>query len=74
VGRLGRAVDENLQIAEELLRWPPAAHIILEIEVGVVGGEEDGVSGRDRRQAVLDRSRTAWPPPPRSAWARRAAT
>ncbi|GIE96306.1 class II fructose-bisphosphate aldolase [Paractinoplanes rishiriensis] len=37
-------LDENLQIAEELLRDTAAAHIILEIEVGVVGGEEDGVS------------------------------
>jgi fructose-bisphosphate aldolase class II len=38
-------VDENLRIAEELLREAAAAHIILEIEVGVVGGEEDGVVG-----------------------------
>jgi fructose-bisphosphate aldolase, class II len=38
-------VDENLQIAEELLALSAAAHIILEIEVGVVGGEEDGVVG-----------------------------
>lgn len=37
-------VDENLRIAEELLKECAAAHIILEIEVGVVGGEEDGVS------------------------------
>jgi fructose-bisphosphate aldolase class II len=37
-------VDENLRIAEELLKDAAAAHIILEIEVGVVGGEEDGVS------------------------------
>jgi fructose-bisphosphate aldolase class II len=37
-------VDENLKIAEELLKDAAAAHIILEIEVGVVGGEEDGVS------------------------------
>jgi fructose-bisphosphate aldolase class II len=36
-------LDENLQIAEELLARCAAAHIILEIEVGVVGGEEDGV-------------------------------
>jgi len=36
---------ENLQIAEELLVKCAAAHIILEIEVGVVGGEEDGVVG-----------------------------
>jgi fructose-bisphosphate aldolase class II len=38
-------VDENLQIAEDLLALCAAAHIILEIEVGVVGGEEDGVVG-----------------------------
>ncbi|HQV90501.1 MAG TPA: class II fructose-bisphosphate aldolase [Phycicoccus sp.] len=36
-------LDENLQIAEELLAACKAANIILEIEVGVVGGEEDGV-------------------------------
>ncbi|WP_141005999.1 class II fructose-bisphosphate aldolase [Nocardioides humi] len=38
-------LDENLQIAEELLAAAAAAHIILEIEVGVVGGEEDGIVG-----------------------------
>src|SRR6187402_707301 len=38
-------LEENLQIAEELLAACAAAHIILEIEVGVVGGEEDGVVG-----------------------------
>ncbi len=37
-------VEENLQIAQELLEKTSAAKIILEIEVGVVGGEEDGVS------------------------------
>jgi fructose-bisphosphate aldolase class II len=36
-------MEENLQIADELLARCAAAHIILEIEVGVVGGEEDGV-------------------------------
>ena len=36
-------LDENLKIAEELLASTRAANIILEIEVGVVGGEEDGV-------------------------------
>jgi fructose-bisphosphate aldolase class II len=39
-------LDENLRIAEELLAKCAAAHIILEIEVGVVGGEEDGVEGK----------------------------
>ena len=38
-------LDENLQIAEELLAKAAAAKIVLEIEVGVVGGEEDGVVG-----------------------------
>ncbi|MEV2278225.1 class II fructose-bisphosphate aldolase [Nocardiopsis sp. NPDC049922] len=43
----GSAVDleENLQIAEELLAASKAARTILEIEVGVVGGEEDGIVG-----------------------------
>jgi fructose-bisphosphate aldolase class II len=36
---------ENLQIAQELLEKAAAAQIILEIEVGVVGGEEDGIVG-----------------------------
>ena len=33
---------ENLLIAEELLGLAQAAHAILEVEIGVVGGEEDG--------------------------------
>ena len=36
-------IDENLSIAQELLKASVAANIILEIEIGVVGGEEDGV-------------------------------
>src|SRR6202161_669118 len=38
-------LDENLQIASELLEKCAAAHIIMEMEIGVVGGEEDGVTG-----------------------------
>jgi fructose-bisphosphate aldolase, class II len=38
-------VEENLRIAEELLAECAAAKVVLEIEVGVVGGEEDGVVG-----------------------------
>ena len=38
-------LDENLQIAQELLEKAAAANIVLEIEVGVVGGEEDGIVG-----------------------------
>ncbi|RYP86688.1 class II fructose-bisphosphate aldolase [Nocardioides guangzhouensis] len=37
-------LDENLVIAEELLEKCKQANVILEIEVGVVGGEEDGVA------------------------------
>lgn len=37
-------LDENLVIAEELLDRCIKAKVILEIEVGVVGGEEDGVA------------------------------
>ena len=36
-------MEENLQIADELLALTAKARQILEIEVGVVGGEEDGV-------------------------------
>ena len=37
-------LEENLQIAEELLGLCEQANIILEVEIGVVGGEEDGVA------------------------------
>ena len=37
-------LEENLQIAQELLEKCVAANIILEVEIGVVGGEEDGVA------------------------------
>jgi fructose-bisphosphate aldolase class II len=38
-------LDENLEIARELLAKCAAAKIIMEMEIGVVGGEEDGVVG-----------------------------
>jgi fructose-bisphosphate aldolase, class II len=38
-------LEENLEIAAELLAQAAAARIVLEIEIGVVGGEEDGVVG-----------------------------
>ncbi|MFC8503084.1 class II fructose-bisphosphate aldolase [Pedococcus sp. NPDC057267] len=37
-------LEENLSIARELLDLCAAAKVVLEIEVGVVGGEEDGVA------------------------------
>ena len=38
-------LPENLQIAAELLEQCAAAHVVMEMEIGVVGGEEDGVVG-----------------------------
>ena len=38
-------LDENLEIAKELLALSQKSNTILEIEIGVVGGEEDGVVG-----------------------------
>jgi fructose-bisphosphate aldolase class II len=38
-------LEENLQIAEELLAACAKAQIVMELEIGVVGGEEDGVVG-----------------------------
>jgi fructose-bisphosphate aldolase, class II len=37
-------LDENLTIAAELLDQATKANIVLEVEIGVVGGEEDGVA------------------------------
>jgi fructose-bisphosphate aldolase class II len=36
---------ENLQIAADLLKQCSSAHIVMEMEIGVVGGEEDGIVG-----------------------------
>jgi fructose-bisphosphate aldolase class II len=38
-------LDENLELAKELLAKCKDARIIMEMEIGVVGGEEDGVVG-----------------------------
>ncbi|MFY0406591.1 class II fructose-bisphosphate aldolase [Solicola sp. PLA-1-18] len=43
-------LEENLEIAQELLARAAAAHIILEVEIGVVGGEEDGVEAEINEQ------------------------
>ena len=39
-------IDENLEIAKDLLPACAASNIILEVEIGVVGGEEDGVEAK----------------------------
>ncbi len=38
-------LEENLLIAQELLELAVKSHTILEVEIGVVGGEEDGIVG-----------------------------
>ena len=38
-------LDVNIEMAKELLELSQQAHTILEIEIGAVGGEEDGVVG-----------------------------
>jgi fructose-bisphosphate aldolase class II len=38
-------LEENLRIASELLAGCAKAHAVMEMEIGVVGGEEDGVVG-----------------------------
>ena len=38
-------LDENLKIAAELIERTSKANIVLEVEIGAVGGEEDGVEG-----------------------------
>jgi fructose-bisphosphate aldolase, class II len=39
------ALDENLRLSAELLEQCRALDVVLEIECGVVGGEEDGIGG-----------------------------
>jgi len=61
----GSALDDterNLQIAEELLARTSKARMILEIEIGAVGGEEDGVVGEINEKlytSIEDALRTA---------------
>ena len=38
-------LEENLQVAAELLEECRRARSVLELEIGVVGGEEDGITG-----------------------------
>lgn len=40
-------LDENIKISKELLERCAKSEIILEVETGVVGGEEDGVNNED---------------------------
>ena len=55
-------LKENLDIAEELLDKSQAAHTVLEIEIGAVGGEEDGYSAKiDERSIPRRPMALKWP-------------
>ncbi|MFF2053934.1 class II fructose-bisphosphate aldolase [Leifsonia sp. NPDC058194] len=45
-------LDENLQIAQEMIKRTKAINAILEVEIGVVGGEEDGVRHEGSNEAL----------------------
>src|ERR687898_2471958 len=45
-------LDENLDIAKEILPRMKAINAVLEVEIGVVGGEEDGVQHEGSNEAL----------------------
>jgi fructose-bisphosphate aldolase, class II len=45
-------LNENLEIAQEMIKRTKAINAILEVEIGVVGGEEDGVSHEGSNEAL----------------------
>ena len=45
-------LDENLEIAEDMIARTKAIGAILEVEIGVVGGEEDGVAHEGTNEAL----------------------
>jgi fructose-bisphosphate aldolase class II len=52
-------LEENLRVAAELLEACARAHIVMEVEIGVVGGEEDGVANEinDKLYTTADDAR-----------------
>lgn len=45
-------LDENIEIAKDMLKRTAAINAILEVEIGVVGGEEDGVQHEGSNEAL----------------------
>lgn len=45
-------LDENLEIAQDMIKRTKAINAILEVEIGVVGGEEDGVKHEGSNEAL----------------------
>lgn len=55
-------LKENLDIAEELLDKSQAAHTVLEIEIGAVGGEEDAIPPKSTNASIPRRPMALkWP-------------
>lgn len=51
-------LTENLEVAQRLLEESVKANTVLEIEVGVVGGEEDGLAVNDTLYTTVEDART----------------
>jgi fructose-bisphosphate aldolase class II len=45
-------LDENIEIAQQMIKRTKAINAILEVEIGVVGGEEDGVRHEGSNEAL----------------------
>jgi fructose-bisphosphate aldolase class II len=45
-------LDENIEVAVDMLKRTKAINAILEVEIGVVGGEEDGVAHEGTNEAL----------------------
>ena len=52
-------LDDNIEIAVDMLKRSRAANVVLEIEIGAVGGEEDGISG-DENANLYTTADDAW--------------
>lgn len=61
-------LDENLDIAEEMLDKCHQANIIMELEIGVVGVVRRTASRPSMTPSCSPLPRTAWPPRPSWAW------
>ena len=53
------SLDDNIEIAVDMLARAKAANVILEIEIGAVGGEEDGITG-DENANLYTTADDAW--------------
>ena len=53
---------ENMKMAVQLMKMCNDNEIILEVEIGVVGGEEDGIdnSERQQRETLYHAGRYGW--------------